>query len=419
MRFCVFQFFLFSVLCVTSTAVQAQISLDSCQSKAKRNYPLIQQYGLIEQTEAFTISNANKNFLPQLGVQVIGGVVDGFPSFEQPGSSGSGSEWQLISVIQLTQAIWDGGVTKAKKEIARSNAEVDQAEIEVALYQLRSRVDQLFFGVLLLDSQIEQAKLFLSNLDRQGQKIEMAVENGIAFKTDLDEIRVSMLNTEEQISELNYNKKAYLKVLSVMIGEQLEDETKLLRPPLELIPAERSIGRPELLVYDQQKAMIDAQTRLNKTSLYPKVGLLGFGTFLYPGVDFGASELDRIIIGGLSVSWNIGGLYRNSNNKKLSEIGKMRIENQEETFLFNTNLLLDQNQVELEKYQESIVNSQEILQIKKKIKKAYEVKYDNGVCTMNELLDKSNEANLAAQKLILQEIQYLQKVYQYKFQSGR
>lgn len=418
MRLCVSSFILFSLLLLTTVNIQAQISLDSCQAKARRNYPLINQYGLIEQTEAFTVSNANKNFLPQLGVQVIGGVVDGFPAFEQPGSAGSSSEWQLISVVQLTQAIWDGGVTKAKKEIARSNAEADKAEIEVALHQLRSRVDQLFFGVLLLDSQIEQTKLFISNLERQRQKIRLAVENGIAFKTDLDEITVSLLHAEERISELNYNKKAYLKVLSVMIGEELNDHTELIRPPLELLPSERVIGRPELSVYDQKRALIEAQTQLSRTTLYPKIGLLGFGTFLTPGIAFGVSEVDRILIGGLSVSWDISGLYRNSNNKKLGEIGKMSIENQEETFLFNTNLLLDQNQVELEKYQASIIKSQEILQIKQKIKKAYEVKYDNGVCTMNELLDKNNEENLAAQKLILQEIQYLQKVYQYKFQSG-
>ena len=96
----------------------------------------------------------------------------------------------------------------------------------------------------------------------------------------------------------------------------------------------------------------------------------------------------------------------------------MQIQNQEETFLFNTNLQISQTQMELQKYKELIEKSKEVLEIKSRIKKAYEVKYENGISTMTELMDKTNEENLASQKLILQEIQYLQKVYQYKYSSG-
>jgi outer membrane protein TolC len=123
-------------------------------------------------------------------------------------------------------------------------------------------------------------------------------------------------------------------------------------------------------------------------------------------------------VAGLSVSWDIGGLYRNGNNKKIEELDVSRLRNREEAFIFNTKLQLGQTELELLKYQELIANRREALQIRERIKRAYEVKYDNGVCTMTELLDKTNEENLANQKLILQEILYLQKVYEYKFKSG-
>ena len=171
-------------------------------------------------------------------------------------------------------------------------------------------------------------------------------------------------------------------------------------------------------MFENQKAMIDAKAGLNRSSLYPRIGLLGFGTFLSPGVDFGASSINRILLAGLSVSWDIAGLYRNGNNKKLEELSIIQIQNQEETFLFNTNLQISQTQMELQKYKELIEKSKEVLEIKSRIKKAYEVKYENGISTMTELMDKTNEENLASQKLILQEIQYLQKVYQYKYSSG-
>lgn len=380
---------------------------------------MIQQYGLIDQTTEFTLSNANKAFLPQLSVNLIGGIVDGFPSFDLPGSPESDpSDYQLISVVQINQAIWDGGMTKASKQIAKTSAEIEKADVNVALYQLRERVDNLFFGMLLIEEQIAQTMLYFSNLEMHLSRIEIGVENGTVYKSDLDEIRVEILNAEERISELEYNKNAYLKVLSVMIGETISVDEELERPEKNWIELNGSINRPELSVFEYQKAMIEARSQLNKSSLYPKVGLLGFGTFLTPGIDFGASKVDRVLVAGLSVSWDIAGLYRNGNNKKLDEIGLKRVQNQEDTFLFNTNLQLEQTEVELQKYQDLIEKSAEVLAIKQRIKRAYEIKFENGVSTMTELLDKTNEENLAKQKLIMQEVQYLQKIYQYKNKSG-
>ncbi len=395
-----------------------QLSIDSCHAKARRNYPIIQQFSLIDQTTEFTLSNANKAFLPQLSFNIIGGVVDGFPSFDAPGSESSTSSMQLISVVQLNQAIWDGGITKANKEMIKANSEIERAEVEVALYQIRERVDNLFFGMLLIDAQIEQQTIYLETLQRNTKRIEIAVENGTAYKSDLDEMKVELLHAEERILELEYNKRAYAEVLAAMIGEPLPKTQALERPEVTVVDLESNINRPELSMFASQKAMIDAQAGLNRSSLYPRIGVLGFGTFLNPGINFGASEIDRILVAGLSVSWDVSGLYRNGNNKKLEELGLMKIQNQEETFLFNTNLQIDQTQMELQKYQHLIEKSTEVLEIKARIKKAYEVKYENGISTMTEMLDKTNEENLASQKLILQEIQYLQKVYQYKYKSG-
>ena len=411
---CIFFFTLLS-----SWISYGQLSIDSCQAKARRNYPLIQQFSLIDQTTEFTVSNANKAFLPQLSFNIIGGVVDGFPSFEAPGSTdNSSSSMQLISVVQLNQAIWDGGITKANKELIKANAEKDKADIEVALYQIRDRVDNLFFGILLIDAQIEQQRIYYRTLERNAERIQIAVENGAAYKSDLDEIKVEILNAEERMLELDYNKQAYSEVLAVMIGEPVTNATKLTKPNIGFIDLNNEINRPELSMFANQKAMIDAKAGLNRSSLYPRIGLLGFGTFLSPGIDFGASDINRILVAGLSVSWDIAGLYRNGNNKKLEELGLMKIQNQEETFLFNTNLQMSQTQKELQKYKQLIEKSEEVLEIKSRIKKAYEVKYENGISTMTELMDKTNEENLASQKLILQEIQYLQKVYQYKYNSG-
>jgi outer membrane protein TolC len=148
------------------------------------------------------------------------------------------------------------------------------------------------------------------------------------------------------------------------------------------------------------------------------VGLTGLGTFITPGVGFGNTELERILVGGLSLSWEIGGLYTNTNENKLTEINLLKVNNQRETFLFNTNLELIRIQEEIKKYRVLIDRDEEILSLKKRITRSYQVKYHNGVATMSELLDKTNEENIAKQNLITHEVQYQMAVYNYKNISG-
>lgn len=407
------------VLFLSSTQASAQLNLDSCQLKALNNYPMIKQYDLIEQTKELTLSNANKNYLPKLDLTIIGGIVDGFPSFAPPGSEASSSvEGKLIGVGQLSQVIWDGGMTKASKGIIEANSEIEKADLRVNLYQLEERVNNLYFGVLLIDEQIAQMKILLENLERNHERIEVAIENGTAFRSDGDELKVEIINVEQKREELEFNKQSYTQVLALLIGENIDPTTSFIRPTFGLETDSLVLNRPELLRFEKQRQMIEAQSKLNKASLFPKIGLLGFGVFINPGIEFGSSDVSNLLIAGLSLSWSLDPLYKNGNNKKITQLNLQRVQNQQETFLFNTNLELSQTEMELDKYSKLIEQDQEIVQLKSSIKDAYVVKYDNGISTMSQMLDKINDENVAKQKLIMHEIQYLMKAYQYLNKSG-
>ena len=173
---------------IIPTIANAQVSLDSCQAKALRNYPLINQYKLIEQSKEFSLSNASKSYLPQLDVTLIGGVIEGFPTITLPNQPepASGAEFQFITMLQLNQVIWDGGITKARKTIIEASSEIEKAELEVSLYALEDRVNNLFFGILLINEQISQLEILETTLERNKKRVEVAVENGTAFKSDID-----------------------------------------------------------------------------------------------------------------------------------------------------------------------------------------------------------------------------------------
>lgn len=399
--------------------LKAQLNLDSCQVKAYRNYPLIQQFGLIEQSKELTLSNANKAWLPQLDITLIGGAIHGMPSFAPPGTESS-SSWnkELITIGQLNQMIWDGGMTRASKGIIEANSEIERADLEVNLYQLRDRVNNLYFGVLLIEEQMAQLDLLKETLVLNQKRIENAIENGTAFKSDADEIKVEIINAEQKKTELEYNKQAYIAVLSAMIGEKIPEDEIFTRPAFSGSVDNLTNNRPELVKFNQQRSLVESQAKLNKAMLIPKFGVMGYGLFLTPGVEFGASTLDNLFVAGLSVSWQLGPMYKNGNNKKLTEVSLQRIQNQEDVFLFNTNLELSQTDKEMEKYRKLLEQDRELLALKTSIKESYTVKYDNGVATMSDVLQRINDENAAKQTLILHEIQYLMKAYQYLNKTG-
>ena len=47
-------------------SVYAQLHIEECYEKAESNYPLIKQYGLIEKSGMYNLSNIGKGYLPQV-----------------------------------------------------------------------------------------------------------------------------------------------------------------------------------------------------------------------------------------------------------------------------------------------------------------------------------------------------------------
>ena len=201
-----------SLLALVKHITAQTVSIDSCYALAVRNYPLIKQYELIERTKEYTLNNAAKAYLPQVSVTAIEGYV--FGELPTAGSAeGSSSNFKFIGLGQVNQTIWDGGATKAQKKIISAQAETEKANVTVALHELKARVNQLFFAILLLDEQLKQLDIQNAILSNNVNRIKQLSDNGLAYKTDLDEIKVEQLKLNQQKIEFNYTRAGYLRML--------------------------------------------------------------------------------------------------------------------------------------------------------------------------------------------------------------
>jgi outer membrane protein TolC len=403
-----------SLLIIAVSATAQTISIDSCYALAVRNYPLIKQYGLIEKTKEYTLSNAGKGWLPQVSFTAIEGYVFGdLPSF---GPSGSSAGLKFIGLGQVNQTIWDGGATKTQKKIINASAEADKASVDVSMREIRSRVNQVYLGVLLVDEQLKQLEQQNAILDNNIDRIKKLNDNGMAYKTDVDEVRVEKLKLIQQKKEYEYTRNGYLTMLSFLAGVRFDNQTILQKPVVIDQVGTMEIVRPELSLYKSQRNLVNAQAGMQKVDMMPKVGFLGAGVVLAPGIS--SSGATTIFVAGLSASWNISGLYKNNNEKQLTQQSLDKINVQEETFLFNTRMQLTQTSADIEKQEAVLAEDDEIVSLTQTIREGYQLKYDTGAGPMHDLLDAIIKENEARAQKAIHDMQLLMTKYDYKTISG-
>ena len=398
----------------------AQLTLDQCQEKSKANYPLIKQYDLISKSTDYTISNANKAYLPQVSVTGVGAYfISGLPSFSLPGTqSKESNNFKFIGIAQINQVIWDGGATHTQKDIAKAKSEVDKANIDVSFYSIRERVNQIYFGILIIDEQLKQLAILKENLERNLANIKLTQDNGLAYQSDVDEVKSELQSVEQKNIEFKYTRKGYVDMLSCLTGEHLNENVTLEKPVAAESVSIFTMNRPELKLFSSQVKLIDANSSLNKVLNMPKIGVLGIGALIEPGISLGNTTLSSIALAGISISWNTSGIYKTSTNKNLEKIQSEMISNQQEAFLFGNNLQLKQVSSEIDKQKEITGKDNEIVALKNNIKRSYQLKYDNGMCSMSDLINSINKESEARCNMALHYMQLLMSIYNYKTISG-
>ena len=400
----------------------AQLSIEACYEKARANYPLIKQYGLIEKTKEYNLSNAAKGYLPQVtfsaqatyqsDVTEIPINLDaiGLTGVEIP----SVSQDQYKMELALSQTLWDGGAIRSERKTLRTQAEVDQRDMDVNMYTINERVNQLYFGVLLADAQLEQNKVLQAELRRSCEQVSSYIKNGIAQQSDLDAIRVDLLKAKQTEAQFEYTKRAYREMLSRLIGEEIGEETRLVKPEA-VRPLTKENNRPELELYQARIRNLQAQDSRITAGMMPKLGLFVTGGYGKPGLDMFEDNFKAYYLAGVRLSWNLGSLYTRKNDRRKIQTGIRSIETQRETFLFNTSLDVAQRNATIDKYIDQLKYDDEIIALRGSVKRASEAKMANGTLSGTDLTRDIHAEQSAIQDKILHEMELLQAIYNLKY----
>lgn len=386
------------------------ITLDSCYVLAKKNYPLVKQHELIAKSNEYTLGNIAKGYLPQLdinGQATYQSDVTQFPKSIPGIKTLSKDQYKIYA--EANQVIYDGGVLKQQKKLQEANAIVDEQQLEVELYKLKDRINQLYFGILLIDEQLKQIVLTRRDIQLGLDKTNAQISNGTALQSNADILKAQLLKTDQQTIELNSNRKAFTDMLGLFVNRPLDENTIFIKP--ENITSSGEISRPELLMYDEQNKIFDVQNNLLTAKNTPKISFFVQGGYGRPAFNILSNNFDPFYIGGLRFIFPLSEFYTIKNERNLISINKQNIDVQRSTFLFNTQLAIKQQSASITKLQAFLKTDNEIISLRTNVKKAALAQLENGVLNSSDYLREVNAEDAARQDKILHEIQLLMAQY--------
>lgn len=411
---------------VLSASLYAQLTLQQCQDMARNHYPELAQYDLIAQTESYNLNSASRGWIPQItlsGQATWQSATATFPEQFSNMAALQGMDLQGIPKDQyrigldVNQTIYDGGVSRANRKLAQADATEQRLANDVNIYGISERISDIFFSILLLDGNLATARARAELLEENARKLQSLIRGGLAISTDLDLIRVEQLTLEQQITQLEASRAAFVSMLELFIGEPLDGRNPVKPEPVILsdyVPA-----RPELSLIDAKLARLDAQEGLLNSSVMPRVSLFAQGYYGNPGLDMFKAMTSRDWTWnaylGVRMQWNVSALFTRDTDRNKLDITRSALKVQKETFNFNNNLITTRQRNEITRMQQALDQDDSIVELRINIRKVAQSQLDNGVTDMSSLLKRITEEYDARTTRNMHEIELLKAQYQLKY----
>ena len=413
-------------LIMMATAIQAQ-TLEECQLAAEKNYPMIKQYDLISQTTQLTVKNIMKGWLPQIAIAAQATYqsdVTSWPesmkaTLQQLGINMKGlSKDQYKVGIDLQQTIYDGGTISSMRSIARQEEKVQKAQVETNLYQVRKRVNEMYFSLLLLNEQIKLNDDVKALLLSSEKKLASMLKGGTIATSDFENIKAERLSVEQQNESLKSQQQMLQHLLSTFCGIKVSNVQK----PAPFKTTISMNKRPEMLLFDNQLQLSSVKEKALNSQVRPKLGIFAQGFYGYPGLNMFEDMMNRkwSLNGmvGVKLSWSIGALYSLKNDKAKLRLQREMTENAREIFLFNNQLEEIQQNENIKRYHTMKQTDDEIIMLRTNIRKAAESKLSHGIIDINNLLREINNENAAKIQQTIHDIEMLKEMYNLKYTNN-
>ncbi|MBN1634380.1 MAG: TolC family protein [Ignavibacteria bacterium] len=388
------------------------LDLNTCYEIADVNYPVKKQSGLYSEMAEKKIDNIGINYLPKItlkGQATYQSDVTRLdienPFFKVPEV---GKDMYKLTV-DVNQLIYDGGSTSALKNIERSQLLVEKQKVEVELFTLKQRINDLYFNILILQEKVKSNLLLQEDIKNKMKEIESKIRNGLIPAGNIYILEAQLLQVEQELISIETDKEGAISMLSELLGEDISSDN-YFRIPDALITESgyTDINRPEYKLFDLQKDHYKNYSTLADIKNMPRVSVFGQGGYGKPGLNMLDDKFKLFGLIGLSVQWSPFDWNSSGLDKQIYEINQNIIETQKETFDKNLRVSLEKYYSDIKKYEDIIIKDDEIISKRKDIVTLTSSQLDNGTITATTYLTELTNLN---QSELMKQIHRLQLLH--------
>ena len=368
-------------LSISTMVSQQSISLQECYELATANYPLAKQSLLLDAQNQLDREIISKARLPQLNLDAQGTYQSAVIEIPLPNTGiEPPNKDQYRATLSVNQLIYNGGATDASLNLKSSQLKSKQKQVEVNLYQLKQKINQLYFSILLSQETDLLLKAKQEQLQAKLKEVQSGINYGMLLPASDKVLEAELLKLNQQSMEVESNKILLIETLSQIIGQSLNTAATFQNPLVEK-EINSKLNRPELDLFQLKKEEIESNEALIAKQNSPK--LLGFATGGYgnPGLNMLDNSFQGFYTVGVKFNWNVFDWNSNKKQRESLSINKDIIETETETFMLNTNIELNQQQKEIDKIETFIASDMEIINLREDVLKSAESQLKNGVIT--------------------------------------
>lgn len=365
---------------------QNTISLNECYEGLKTNYPLAKQYVILAQQKEAELLAIKSKTLPQLNLNAQATYQSDVSEVPLPNIDIEPlNNDQYRAALTANQLIFNGGKISASQGLQNIITDRKKQEVEVNLYHLKQRVNQMYFSILLINDQTKLLSIREQQLSNRLKEVKSGIENGVLLPTSDKVIEAELLKILQQTKEATNNKSRLISSLSSLIGGAIHTETEFQKPLLSIVESS-DLNRPELGVFNLQKQEIGQKQNILSKSLAPK--LIGFATGGYgnPGLNMLKNDFTSYYMLGLKLNWNLIDWNGNKRERQALDYSKELIHNQEEVFRLNTNIALNEQRIEIKTLESAIDIDQQLISLQQEVVNTAESQLRNGIITTSEYI---------------------------------
>ena len=173
-----FSILVFFLLILQSNA-QQQITLEACYQLVSENYPLVKQRALLDNKNALELDALDTAKLPQLNFNAEAWYQSDVTQIPIPNSGVEPpNNDQYRATLSVNQLIYHGGSIDASSKVKSAQLKTQQKQLEVSLYQLKQRINQLYFSILLSNESFSLLKAKEIQLETKLKEVKSGIQYG-------------------------------------------------------------------------------------------------------------------------------------------------------------------------------------------------------------------------------------------------